>query len=136
MGSCLIIGSAYHKNTNTEVECANGVIGDTLRAVTNGRKDDGDQHPSLPFAVFAINNAASTVDDKLTPFSIDRGAHPRLPLSSPADDHAGPEAPADNGIRQMESTVRELLRAARAAGPQLEGWTQGGSTRCSRLGIR
>ena len=112
MGSCLIVGSAYHKNTNAKVERANGVIGDTLRAVANGRKDDWDQH--LPFAVFAINNAASTVDDKLTPFFIDRGAHPRLPLSAPADDHAGPEAPADYGrrMRQMESTVRELLRAA------------------------
>ena len=31
MGSCLIVGSAYHKNTNAKVERANGVIGDTLR---------------------------------------------------------------------------------------------------------
>ena len=32
MGSCLIDGSAYHKNTNAKVERANSVIGDTLRA--------------------------------------------------------------------------------------------------------
>ena len=32
MGSCLIVGSAYHKNTNAKVERANGVISDTLRA--------------------------------------------------------------------------------------------------------
>ncbi len=30
MGSCLIVGSAYHKNTHAKVERANGV-GDTLR---------------------------------------------------------------------------------------------------------
>ncbi len=40
MGSCLIVGSAYNNNTNAKVERANGVIGDTLRAYANGRKDD------------------------------------------------------------------------------------------------
>jgi hypothetical protein len=35
MGSCLIVGSAYHKNTNAKVERANGVISDTLRAYAN-----------------------------------------------------------------------------------------------------
>jgi hypothetical protein len=55
MGSSLIIGSAYHKNTDAKVERANGVISDTLRAFANGRKDDWDRQ--LPFAVFAINNA-------------------------------------------------------------------------------
>jgi hypothetical protein len=49
-GSCLIVGSAYHKNTNAKVERANCVIGDTLRAYANGRKDDWDRH--LPLAVF------------------------------------------------------------------------------------
>jgi hypothetical protein len=82
MGSCLIVGTAYHKNTNAKVESANGVIGDTLRAYANGRKDDWDRQ--LPLAVFAINNAASTLGDGLTPFFIDRGAHPRLPLTAPA----------------------------------------------------
>jgi hypothetical protein len=40
MGSCLIVGSAYHKNANAKVERANSVIGDTQRAFANGRKDD------------------------------------------------------------------------------------------------
>jgi hypothetical protein len=91
MGSCLIVGSAYHKNTNAKVERANGIISDTLRGVisdtlrayANGHKDDWDVH-LLP-AEFAINNAASTLGDGLTPFFIDRGAHPRLPLSPPRD---------------------------------------------------
>ncbi len=66
MGSCLIVGSAYHKNTNTTVEWANGVISDaTLCAYANGRKDDWDWQ--LPLAVFTINNVASTLGDRLTP---------------------------------------------------------------------
>ena len=44
---------------------ANGVIGDTLRAFANNRKDDWDKQ--LPLAEFAINNASSTLGDGLTP---------------------------------------------------------------------
>ena len=54
--------------------------------------DDWDRQ--LPLAVFAINNAASTLGDGLTPFFIDRGAHPRLPLSAPSDGSPGGESPA------------------------------------------
>ena len=114
MGSCLIVGSAYHKNTNAKVERANGVISDTLRAYANGCKDDWDSH--LTLAEFAINNAASTLGDNLTPFFIDRGAHPRLPLSPPHDDRIAGESPAHYAqrMRAMEATVRELLAAAQA----------------------
>ena len=106
MGSCLIVGSAYLKNTNAKVERANGVISDTLRAYANGRKDDWDSHFTL--AEFAFNNAASTLGDTLTPFFIDRGAHPRLPLSPPQDDRTAGESPAhyEQRMRAMEATVR------------------------------
>ena len=112
MGSCLIVGSAYHKNTNAKVERANGVIGDTLRAFANGRKDDWDRQ--LPLAVFAINNAASTLGDGLTPFFIDRGAHPRLPLSTSSAGGVGSESPGQYAqrMRELELSVRELLAAA------------------------
>jgi hypothetical protein len=76
--------SAYHKNNNTKMERAKGVIGDTLRAYANGRKDDWERQ--LPLAVFAINTAASTLGDSdwLTHFFIYSGAHLRLPLTAPA----------------------------------------------------
>ncbi len=82
MGLCLILSSAYHKSTNPKVELANGVISDMLHAYANGRKDDWDRQ--LPLAVFAINNPASTLGDRRTPFSIDSCANPRLQLSAPA----------------------------------------------------
>ena len=59
MGSSLIVGSAYHKNTNAKVEWANGVISNTLQAYANGCKDNWDKQ--LTFAEFSINNAASTL---------------------------------------------------------------------------
>jgi hypothetical protein len=113
-GSCLIVGLAYHKNTNAKVERANGVVSDTLRAYANGRKDDWDGH--LPLAVFAINNAASRLGGDLTPFFVDRGAHPRLPLSPPRDDSAAGESPTHYAQRMlaMEVMVLELLAAAQA----------------------
>ena len=83
LGSALIVGSAYHKNTGAKVERVNGVVGDTLRAFVNGRGDDWDK--CLPLVNFATNNSESAVAVGLTPFFIDRGEHPRLPLSHGLD---------------------------------------------------
>ena len=103
IGSSLLIGSAYHKNTNAKAERVNGVLGDTLRAFANGRKDDWDVW--LPYAVFAINNAASTLGGDLTPLFIGRGQHPRLPLSLP-------DLRAAGLMKALEQEVRALLYAA------------------------
>ncbi len=81
IGTSLILGSAYHKNTNAKTERVNGVLGDTLRALANDRKDDWDVWH--PYAVFAINNAASTLGCELTPFFIDREHQSRIPLVLP-----------------------------------------------------
>ncbi len=58
-----------------------GVLGDTRRAYANGLNGDWDVW--LNYAIFTINNSASTLGGELTPFFIDRGAHPRLPPSLP-----------------------------------------------------
>ncbi len=113
-----------HKNTNAKAERADGVVSDALRAYADGRKDDRDAH--LPLAALAINSAASTLGGDLTPFFIDRGAHPRLPLSPSRVDSAAGEPPAAAAaaaaaaaryaqrMRALEATVRELLAAAQA----------------------
>ena len=77
IGSSLLVCSAYHKNTNAKAERVNCV----LDAFANGHKDGWDAW--LPYVVFAINNAASTLGGDLTPFFIDQGQHPRLQLSLP-----------------------------------------------------
>ena len=48
MGSCLIVGSAYCKNTNAKVERANGVDGDKSRAYANGLKGLGQASHASP----------------------------------------------------------------------------------------
>jgi hypothetical protein len=94
MGLCPIVCSAYHKNTNAKVELANCVIGDTVRlcTYTNRHKDDWDLQ--LPLAVFAIDNATSILGVWLTPFLIDYGVHPRLPLTAQAASHPDGKSPA------------------------------------------
>jgi hypothetical protein len=50
-----------------------------------GARNPADQLTQRDFiAVFAINNAASTLGKGFTSFFIDRGAHPRLELTAPA----------------------------------------------------
>ncbi len=53
----------------------------------------------------------ATLGDGLTPFYIDRGAHPRLPLSTST---AGSESPGQYAqrMRELELSVRELLASA------------------------
>ena len=81
------------------------MLGHTLRAFANGRKDDWDAW--LPYAVFAINNAASTLRDDLTLFFIDRAQHPRFPLTLP-DLLAAGEPPAAYATL-MKALEQEVL---------------------------
>jgi hypothetical protein len=87
------------------------VLGDTLRTFANGRKDDWDVW--LPYAVYAINDAASTLGGDLTPFFIDRGQHPRLRLSLPDLRQAGERVAAyATRMKALEQEVQALLHAA------------------------
>ena len=83
----------------------------------NGHKDDWNKQ--LTLAEFAINNATSTLGGEadMTPFFIDCGAHPRLPLSAPHADHAAHESPGQfaQQMRSIEAKVRELLATTQAA---------------------
>jgi hypothetical protein len=104
--SSLVVGSAYHRNT---INC---VLGGTLRAFANCHKDNWDVW--LPYAVFAINNAASTLGGDLTLFFIYRSQHPRMPFSLP-DLRSAAEALVAYAARMkaLEQEVLALLHAAR-----------------------
>ena len=103
LGSSLLVGSAYHKNTNARVERVNEVLGDTLRAFANGRKDDWDLW--LPYAVYAINNSASLLGGELTPFFIDRGCHPHHPLTLPEDRKSTRLNSSHSSVSRMPSSA-------------------------------
>ena len=132
ISSCLIVGSAYHKNTDAKVERANGVISDTLRAYANGRKDDWDSH--LTLAEFAINTTASMLGDDLTPFFVGRGAHPRRPLSPPHHDLAvGDSTASRRGLRACARWRRRCGSCSRRRRPTgRRSSMRAASTRCSR----
>ena len=94
ISSSVLIGSPYHKKSNAEAQRFDGVRGDTLQAFANRRKDDWDTW--LPYAIFAIKNAASMLGGELTPFFINPGQRLRLPLSLPAQRARG--AARRNGV--------------------------------------
>ncbi len=111
MASTLIVGSAYHKNTNAKVERANGVIGDKLRDYANARKDDLDRYQ--PLAVFAINNAASTLATGSRPSSSTGACIPAC--HSPPRPPTQGATPASNArrMRELSLSLRQLLAAAK-----------------------
>ncbi len=95
---------------NTQAELVNMVIGDTLSTFTYGHQDDWDLW--LPYAVFAINNAASTLSSDLTQFFSNRGQHPCMPLSLPVLLSAeGQPAAYAAQKKALEQEVQALLHA-------------------------
>ena len=81
LGASLVCGSPHHHKTTSKVERVNGAIADVLRSFAGERADDW---PALvPLVEFAINDSASPLGSRNTPFYADRGQHPRRPLSRP-----------------------------------------------------
>ena len=78
LGSKLAMSTAYHPQTDGQTERANRTLEDMLRAYVCYRQDDWDQH--LVAAEIAYNNSqhAST---GFSPFFLNSGQHPHLPLS-------------------------------------------------------
>ncbi len=90
MGSCLIVCSAYHKNTNDKVERANGVIGNTLC------RDASTPTGARTAGICSCPSLCLPSTTRLQPWAtdfIDRGAHPpsRPPLSVATDSGTGVE---------------------------------------------
>jgi hypothetical protein len=110
LSSSLLVGSAYHENTNTKTKRVNGVLGDTLRTLAHDHKDDWDSW--LPYAVFAINKSASTLSDEKTPFFIDHSSHPRLPFSLADLRNSGE---ADYASRMKDWTAVESTLSSKSA---------------------
>ena len=110
------------------------MLGGMLRAFASGRKDDWDVW--RPYAVFAM---ASTLGCVLTPSFIDRGQHPRLPLSL-LDFRTVREPAAEFAARMkaLEQEVQALLHAAQQESARniRRLWTRAGWIRRSRWATR
>lgn len=74
--------SAFHPQTDGQTERANRVVSETLRNYCDAYSDSWDEH--LPLVEFAMNNAVSASTGQ-TPFYMNYGFHPTLPMSVPSD---------------------------------------------------
>jgi hypothetical protein len=80
LGTQLAMSTAYHPQADGQTERANRTIEDMLRAYVSQRQDDWDHH--LTAIEIAYNNSkqAST---GFSPFYLNSGQHPTLPLNGP-----------------------------------------------------
>ncbi|CAJ0951492.1 unnamed protein product [Ranitomeya imitator] len=76
----LNLSSAYHPETNGLVERANQTLVTYLRHFVSARQDDWAS--LLPWAEFALNNAVADSTGQ-TPFLLNYGQHPRVPVPMP-----------------------------------------------------
>ena len=101
LGTKLAMSTAYHPQTDGQTERANRTIEEMLRAYVNKRQNDWDCH--LTAVEIAYNNSrqAST---GYSPFFLNTGQHPQLPLSLAASarlERSSSNASAEQLLEQL-----------------------------------
>jgi hypothetical protein len=69
------MSTAYHPQTDRQMECVNQVLEGYLHIFTSRRQDDWDDF--LPTGEFQYNNTVHSSTQQ-TPFMVDTGRHPRM----------------------------------------------------------
>ena len=102
--------TAFHPQSDGQTERVNRVLEDTLRHFVAGRHGDWERY--LPTAEFAINNALHE-SIKTTPFRLNYGKDPRMPITIDAAHAQVPNAAAF-ADRMMEglSDAKKCMTAA------------------------
>ena len=77
IGTKLQMSTAFHPQSDGQTERANRTLEEALRAYVNLNHDDWDRQ--LPLLEFAVNNAKSSSTEQ-SPFSLNYGEHPRMPI--------------------------------------------------------
>jgi hypothetical protein len=105
LGVKQLLTTAYHPETDGQTERVNRVLQDCLRHYVAPTQDDWDTH--LPYVEFAINTSkhASTHE---TPFFLNYGHHPRVPL----DLHL-PKADNSPGVAKFARRMQDALALAK-----------------------
>jgi hypothetical protein len=105
LGTSLAMSTAYHPQTDGQTERANRTIEDMLRAMVSQRQDDWDQH--LTAVEVAYNNSRQE-STGFSPFFLNSGQHPILPLTSViSTDEAIPNAAAEDLLQQLVLSLSE-----------------------------
>ena len=109
LGTKLAMSTAFHPQTDGQTERQNRTLEEMLRAYVSYQQDDWDQW--LVAAEMAYNNAVQTSTQQ-TPYYLNSGHHPRLPL----DAAVKPEAQSNNAAAADRiADLHGCLEAARAA---------------------
>jgi len=118
--------TSYHPQTDGQTERTNRTLEQYLRHYAAAQQDDWDEF--LASAEFAINNAHQESVQN-TPFVLNYGRHPRIPLTAPfdcirrLDEEQGVRLPVDKHTGQFKvpaaqrflARMQETLKAARDA---------------------
>ena len=105
-GTALAMSTAYHPQTDGQTERANRTIEDILRNYVDKRQNDWDEH--LTAVEIAYNNSkqAST---GFSPFFLNHGQHPILPLTSAVSSSSSSltNASAEKMIEELLETLKD-----------------------------
>jgi hypothetical protein len=104
--------TAYHPQTDRQMERTNHKVEKYLRMFVNNRQDDWADW--LPIVEFAYNNAVHEATG-YTPFYLNRGRHPR---TLPEDPPTGENTSAEEFVKKMQEVsaqAEENLKRAKAA---------------------
>jgi hypothetical protein len=103
LGTKLKMSTAYHPQTDGQTENANRTLENMLRAYVNYHQDDWDER--LSAAEIAVNNSHHS-STGFTPYYMNSGQHPHLPLTNIAD---GSNVPAVQAL--LRDISNNILRA-------------------------
>jgi hypothetical protein len=112
LGTNLNMSTPFHPQTDGQSEAANKTIEQLLRTVINPRQTNWEE--SLPLLEFAYNDSLSA-STGFTPFYLDTGRHPRIPLMLGNPRAASLQA-AGGGLHSVAyllTTCQRTLREAR-----------------------
>jgi len=107
LGTKLHMSTSYHPESDGQTERANRTLEEALRAYVNIHHDDWDEH--LALLEFAMNNAASASSDE-TPFFLNYGEHPRLPID---------QVITDGNVESVQQILRNMKKSIADAREQL-----------------
>ncbi|CAJ0937392.1 unnamed protein product [Ranitomeya imitator] len=106
----LNLSSAYHPETNGLVERTNQTLVTYLRHFVSARQDDWAS--LLPWAEFALNNAVADSTGQ-TPFLLNYGQHPRVPVPMPVSSTDSRVADWAVEARDIWDRTQDAIRASK-----------------------
>jgi hypothetical protein len=108
LGTKLRMSTAFHPQSDGQTERANRTLEEGLRAYVNIHHDDWDNHLSL--LEFAVNNSKS-ISTGQSPFSLNFGEHPRMPIDGLLP---------DSNVEEVQVTLEKLKNSLESAKRELK----------------